>query len=396
LGSETYKSFRPFFLNKSMFNNTQTIGILGGGQLGKMLQQVSLDLDLNVKYLDPDPQAPCASISTRFTQGSYQDYQTVLAFGADCHIISIEIENVNLEALAQLEKEGKKVYPQPHILEIIKDKRLQKQFFVDNNIPTSEFVLIDGQHEIPKHASFLPAFNKLGTGGYDGKGVQKINSLADAPKGFTEPGLLEKAVDFTKELAVIVARNQAGQVISYPTVEMVFHPEANLVEYLLAPAQISEELDQKAQNLAKMVAEKFEIIGLLAVEMFLDKSGNILVNEVAPRTHNSGHHTQKANYTSQFEQQLRAISNLPLGSTKAYSMAAMLNILGEEGYEGPVHYQGMDQVLTIEGVFPFLYGKAITKPFRKMGHVTVIGDTKEAIEQKINKIKASLKVISKS
>jgi 5-(carboxyamino)imidazole ribonucleotide synthase len=378
-----------------MFNNTKTIGILGGGQLGKMLQQVSLDLDLKVKYLDPDAQAPCASISTKFTHGSYLDYQTVLDFAADCDIVSIEIENVNLEALAQLEKDGKKVFPQPHILEIIKDKRLQKQFFVDNNIPTAAFVLIDSKDQIAQHQDFLPAFNKLGKGGYDGKGVQKITTLADAPKGFAEPGLLEKAVDFDKELAVIVARNQAGQVVTYPTVEMVFHPEANLVEYLLAPAQISDSLDQQAQELAKLVAEKFEIVGLLAVEMFLDKSGHILVNEVAPRTHNSGHHTQKANYTSQFEQQLRAISNMPLGSTKAHSMAAMLNILGEAGHEGPVHYEGMDTVLALEGVFPFLYGKAITKPFRKMGHVTVLGENKEAIEQKIDTVKASLKVISK-
>lgn len=376
------------------FNPKTKIALLGGGQLGRMMLQAAVDLDIYIKVLDPDPAAPCALLANEFVCGSFQDYHTVMDFAADCDLVSIEIENVSIEALLALEKAGKKVFPQPGVLQIIKNKRLQKQFYIDHQIPTADFVLVENREDILANKAFFPCFNKIGEGGYDGRGVQKINDIADVAKGFDAPGLLEKAIDFEKELAVIVARNENGHMETFPTVEMVFHPEQNLVEYLYAPAQVNDAIHQNAQEIAKEVAAKLGIVGLLAVEMFLDKEGKILVNEVAPRCHNSGHHTIRANYTSQFEQHLRAILNLPLGSTQMFCPAAMLNILGEAGYEGPVQYTGMDEALSIEGVFPFLYGKKITKPYRKMGHVTVLGTNKADIEAKIDKVKACLKVIA--
>lgn len=376
------------------FDPNKKIALLGGGQLGKMLLQAAYDLDFNLKVLDPDPNAPCAQLAKQFVCGSFQDFDTVYQFAKDCAIVTIEIENVNLEALEALEAEGKKVFPQPAVLRIIKDKRVQKQFFADNNIPTAPFVLTENKADIAKYEQFLPAYHKLGVGGYDGKGVQKITSLADQHLGFEALGLLEKAIDFEKEIAVIVARNETGDLQTFPTVEMVFHPEQNLVEYLYAPAQITVGQSNKAQEIAKNLAEKLGIVGLLAVEMFLTKTGEILVNEVAPRTHNSGHHTLRANFTSQFEQQLRAVCNLPLGSTQAFGPAAMLNLLGEDGYEGESKYMGMEQVLNLLGVYPYLYGKKITKPYRKMGHITVLGTDRADIEAKIELVKTHLKVIA--
>jgi 5-(carboxyamino)imidazole ribonucleotide synthase len=375
-----------------MYNNNTKIGLLGGGQLGRMLLQAAVDLDLNIKILDPDPQAPCAGMSNQFVQGSFQDYDTVYNFGKNCDLLTIEIENVNLQALNQLEADGVQVYPQPKVLEIIKDKRLQKQFYTQHNIPTAPYILVQNRAEIAENTDFLPAFNKLGVGGYDGNGTQRISSAEQLHKAFDAPGLLEKPIDFEKELAVIVARNPNGQVCTYPTVEMVFHPEQNLVEYLFAPAQIDQNTDTQAQNLAKIVAEKLGIVGLLAVEMFLDKNGKIWVNEVAPRTHNSGHHTIRANRTSQFEQQWRAILNLPLGSTAAQGPAAMLNILGAPNHNGPAIYHGIEQALELEGVHPFLYGKKTTKPFRKMGHVTITGSSLADVEAKVAKVKNLIQV----
>lgn len=370
------------------------IGLLGGGQLGRMLLQAAIDLDIYLKVLDPDPNAPCALLAPEFVLGSFQDFETVYKFGQDCAIITIEIENVNLDALEKLEAEGKKVFPQPKVLRIIKDKRIQKQFFVDNNIPTSPFILTENKAEIEKNISFFPAFNKLGIGGYDGHGVQKLNSIADIDLAFDQPSLLEKAIDFEKEIAVIVSRNEAGEISTFPTVEMAFHPTQNLVEYLFAPANIEEKIEKEANKIAISVAEKLGIVGLLAVEMFVTKEGQILVNEVAPRTHNSGHHTIRANFTSQFEQQLRAILNLPLGDTTSFMPAAMLNLLGENGYEGEANYIGLDKILAIKGVFPFLYGKKITKPFRKMGHITLLAENFEELNEKVNFVKENLKVIT--
>lgn len=378
------------------FDNRKKLGILGGGQLGRMLIQAAIDFDLTIKTLDPDSDAPCKYISHEFVNGSLNDYDTVMAFAQDCDIITIEIENVNIEALEALEKQGKTVFPQPSVLRIIKDKRVQKQFYQLQNLPTADFVLTDNQAHTSTFGDFLPAVHKLGQGGYDGKGVQVIRTTEDFSKAFDQPGVLEKMIEFEKELAVIVARNLEGETKTFPVVEMVFHPEANLVEYLFSPANISEEIEKKAEAIAIQTAEAMGIIGLLAVEMFLTKDGQILINEVAPRPHNSGHQSIRANDVSQFEQHLRAILNLPLGSTKAHSKAAMVNLLGEDGYTGEAIYKGMDEVLAVEGVHPFLYGKRFTKPFRKMGHITIIDQDFEKLKEKVIFVKEKLKVIAKN
>lgn len=375
------------------FDNTKKLGILGGGQLGRMLIQAAIDFDFKIKILDPDADAPCRYIAHEFVNGSLKDYETVMAFGEDCDTITIEIENVNVDALEALEKQGKRVYPQPSVLRIIQDKRIQKQFYKENNLPTADFILTENQAALANHLDFLPAVHKLGKEGYDGKGVQVLRTASDLSKAFDKPSVLEKMIDFDKELAVIVARNADGQMKTFPVVEMVFHPEANLVEYLFAPAQISDEIAQKAEKIAKNVAQSFGIVGLLAVEMFLTKDGEILINEVAPRPHNSGHQTIRANDVSQFEQHLRAILNLPLGDTKAHSMSAMVNLLGEEGYSGEAIYEGIEKCIAIGGIHPFLYGKKLTKPFRKMGHVTIIAEDFEKLKEKVIFVKENLKVV---
>jgi 5-(carboxyamino)imidazole ribonucleotide synthase len=377
-----------------VFDTNKKVGVLGGGQLGLMLLQAAIDWNLNVKILDA-ADAPCAAIAPEFVEGSLQDYEAVYQFGQDVEVLTIEIEKVNVEALEVLEREGKKIFPQPHVIRLIQDKRTQKQFYRDHGLPTADFILTEDRKDVRNHTDFLPAFHKLGRDGYDGKGVQRIASPADFEKAFDAPGLLEKAVDFEKELAVIVARNEKGEVATFPTVEMVFHPEANLVEYLFAPADISEKIEKKAEELAKKTAQAIGIVGLLAVEMFLTKDGQVLINEVAPRPHNSGHHTIRANFTSQFEQHWRAILNLPLGDTTAYTPAAMVNLLGEEGHTGPAYYEGMQEVLAMQGVFPFLYGKKITKPFRKMGHITVTDSDLAKLKEKVEWVKEVLKVVTK-
>lgn len=376
------------------FRQGTTIAVLGGGQLGRMLVQAAIDFDLTINCLDPDAHAPCKDIAHIFTVGSLNDFNTVMAFAEDAAIVTIEIENVNLEALEALEKLGKKVFPQPSVLRKIKDKRVQKQFFVDNHLPTAEFILTENLSDLEKNADFLPAVHKIGEGGYDGKGVQVIRSKKDIEKGFDAPSVLEKLVDFEKELAVVVARNESGELKTFPVVEMVFHPIANLVEYLFSPASITAEIAEKAQQIAKETAEAFGVVGLLAVEMFLTKSGEILINEVAPRPHNSGHQTIKGNDVSQYEQHLRAILNLPLGATTSRGLSAMVNLLGEENHEGNALYQGMETVLKVEGVHPFLYGKKITKPFRKMGHVTIVDEKLDSLKEKVEFVKQTLKVIS--
>ena len=377
---------------------TPTIGILGGGQLGLMLLQAAIDWNLRVHILDPDAEAPCRNLCTQFIQGSLTDYDTVYQFGQGVDVLTIEIERVNVDALEALEREGKRVFPQPSVIRVIQDKRLQKQFYRDHDLPTADFVLTDNRNDVAQLAtqqpSFFPAFHKLGRDGYDGRGVQRIRSSADVDKAFDAPGVLEQAVDFEKELAVIVARNERGEVQTFPTVEMVFHPELNLVDYLFAPAQISDVIEKQAQDIARRTADAFGIVGLLAVELFLDKQGNVLINEVAPRPHNSGHHTMRANVTSQFEQHWRAILNYPLGSTTFYQPAAMVNLLGEDGYTGPAVYEGLETLLAMPGVFPFFYGKALTKPFRKMGHVTVMDSSLDALREKVERVKTGIRVIT--
>lgn len=375
------------------YQNNFTLGILGGGQLGRMLIQSGIDLNISFSVLDPDANAPCHQLAP-FQTGKLTDYDTVIQFGKNCDLITIEIENVNTKALAELEKRGKKVFPQPSIIELIQDKRLQKQFYVDNEIPTAEFILTENKSEVLKHGSFLPAVNKVGKEGYDGRGVQMLRKEEDFEKAFDAPGLLEKLIDFDKEIAIIVAKNEKGDIVSYPPVEMAFHPEKNLVEYLFAPADLNKIIQQKADQIARKVIERLGLIGILAVEMFVTKEGEVLVNEVAPRPHNSGHHTIEANETSQYEQHLRAILNQPLGCTRMRSPSAMVNLLGEDRFTGEAKYEGLEKVLAIGGVHVHLYGKKITKPFRKMGHVTIVDNDMESLRKKANFVKDNLKVIA--
>ncbi|MFN8890621.1 MAG: 5-(carboxyamino)imidazole ribonucleotide synthase [Cyclobacteriaceae bacterium] len=374
-------------------NLNQKIGILGGGQLGRMLIQSGIDFNIHFSVLDPDASAPCSGISS-FTHGKLTDYQTVVDFGKNCDLITIEIENVNVEALKELGRQGKKVFPQPDVIQLIQDKRTQKEFYKKHQIPTADFILTENKQQVIANRSFLPAVNKLGKEGYDGRGVQLLRSEADLEKAFDAAGLLEKLIDFEKEIAVIVARNEAGEIISYPAVEMVFHPTANLVEYLFSPAEISPAIAKEADDIAKSVIEKMNMVGLLAVEMFVTKEGKVLVNEVAPRPHNSGHQTIEANITSQYEQHLRAILNLPLGNTSTVMPSAMVNLLGEDGFSGEAKYQGLEETLRLTGTHIHLYGKKLTKPFRKMGHVTIVDADLDSLRKKANFVKQTLKVIA--
>jgi len=374
------------------FDSNVKIGVLGGGQLGRMMIQSAIDFNLDIHVLDPDPNAPCKDISTSFLAGQLTDYDTVMAFGADKDLLTIEIENVNTQALKELKKQGKKVFPQPEIIELIQNKLHQKQFYTKHGIPTAEFYEVTNAEEVKAKKDFLPFVNKLATGGYDGRGVQVIRNEEALNKAFDAHGFVEQMIDFEKELAVIVARNEAGEMKTFPTVEMVFHPEHNLVEYLFSPAEIDSNIEAEAQKLAKTVIEKLDMVGLLAIEMFLTKEGKLLVNEIAPRTHNSGHQTIEGNVTSQFEQHLRAILNWPLGDTSTLWPSAMVNLLGEDGFSGEAKYEGMHEVLAKPGVHIHLYGKKLTKPFRKMGHITVSDQDMNELREKVNFVKSTLKV----
>lgn len=361
--------------------------------MGRMLIQSGIDYNLSFSVLDPDEHAPCSTIA-EFQHGKLTDYDTVLGFGLSCDIITIEIENVNTDALKALVKEGKKVFPQPDIIELIQDKRNQKLFYREFGIPTSDFVLTETRKDVEKQVTFLPAVHKLGREGYDGRGVQVLKSERDLSKAFDAPGLLEKFVDFEKEISVIVARNIHGDLITYPPVEMIFNPDHNLVEYLYAPAQLDKSVADRADSIAKQVANELKIVGILAVEMFVTHDAKVLVNEIAPRPHNSGHQTIEANITSQYEQHLRAILSLPLGHTDIILPSAMVNLLGERGYHGPARYEGFEEVVKLPGVHVHLYGKKVTKPFRKMGHVTIVDSNPESLKQKANFVKQTLKVVA--
>lgn len=370
------------------------LGILGGGQLGRMLIQDAINYNIESLVLDPDQDAPCKHIANKFVVGALSDYNTVYQFGQDADLITIEIEKVNVDALEQLEKEGKLVYPQSRVIRLIQDKGTQKQFFKENNIPTSPFMLVNDIEELKSGVFPFPFMLKLRRDGYDGRGVQKINSPEDLNNSFDAPCLAEELVDFEKEIAVIVARNDKGEVKTFPMVEMEFNPEANLVEFLISPSTYPENIQQRAEEIAIQVAESLSITGILAVEMFVCKNGDILVNELAPRPHNSGHQTIEGNYVSQFDQHLRAIYNLPLGDTRAISNAIMVNILGEKGYEGLAKYEGMEEIMALDGVYIHLYGKKYTKPFRKMGHLTIVDQNREKAIEKARFVQKTLKVIA--
>ncbi|HMV07818.1 MAG TPA: 5-(carboxyamino)imidazole ribonucleotide synthase [Cyclobacteriaceae bacterium] len=374
------------------FNQDFKLGILGGGQLGRMLIQSGIDFNFNFSVLDPDKNAPCSSLAP-FSEGKLTDYDTVMKFGELCDIITIEIENVNTSALKELVRKGKKVFPQPEVIELIQDKRVQKTFYKSNGISTAYFVLTENKDDVARHVRY-PMVNKLGKEGYDGRGVQILRGAGDLQHAFDKPGLLEELVPFEKEISVIVARNTHGQVDTFPAVEMVFHPTQNLVEYLFAPAQISTDVAQRADAIARSIIEKLNMVGLLAVEMFVTASGEVLVNEIAPRPHNSGHQTIEANVTSQYEQHLRAITGLPLGKTDLIMPSAMVNLLGEPGFSGPARYAGFEEVMNVKGVHVHLYGKNQTKPFRKMGHVTILDDDIDSLKKKANFVKQTLKVIA--
>jgi 5-(carboxyamino)imidazole ribonucleotide synthase len=373
------------------FYQKYKLGILGGGQLGRMLVQAGTDWNITFSVLDPDPHAPCSSCC-EFQTGNLTDYDTVLAFGQSCDLITIEIENINVAALKELVKQGKKVFPQPEVIELVQNKRKQKSFYKDKNIPTSEFILVENKNDVIDHKSFLPAVHKLASEGYDGRGVQLLRTEGDLGKAFDAPGVLEKLIDFEKEIAVIVSRNEQGEVEVYPAVEMIFHPEANLVEYLFSPAQLTPEVASKARQIAIRIITELNMVGLLAVEMFVTRDHQVLVNEIAPRPHNSGHQSIEANVTSQYHQHLRAILNLPLGDACIRQPSAMVNLLGEENFSGEAKYNGLEEVLNISGVYVHLYEKKITKPFRKMGHVTIVDSDIESLKKKATFVKQTLKI----
>lgn len=370
------------------------LGILGGGQLGRMLIQESINFNITSYVLDPDQHAPCKDLCEKFVQGSLTDYETVYNFGKQVDVLTIEIEKVNVDALEQLENEGVQVYPQSRVIRLIQDKGIQKQFFKENDIPTAAFRLFKNKEEILSADLPFPYIQKLRRDGYDGRGVNVIKNESDLEKAFTEPSLVEDMIDFDKELSVIVARNIDGTIKTFPCVEMEFNPEANLVEFLISPSTLNPEILKKADQLAIKVAEDLKIVGILAVELFLSKDGEILVNEIAPRPHNSGHQSIEGNYTSQYEQMLRAIFNLPLGDTRTLGNAVMINLLGEKGYEGPAEYEGLNDILKIDGVYIHLYGKKITKPFRKMGHVTIMDDDRAKAIEKARLVQKTIKVKS--
>lgn len=381
-----------------MFSTTKKIGVLGGGQLGKMLALAAANWDFKIYCLDPSAEAPAANVCAGFTQGDFRNYDDVLEFGSDKDLITIEIEHVDTDALRDLERMGKIVHPSPRALDLIKDKGLQKQFYAENGIPTAHFELFDDEKQLKaavlSGAWQLPLVQKTRTAGYDGKGVSILRTKEDLETKLL-PGacLAEALAPIQTEIAVIAARNEQDEVSVFPAVEMDFHPEANLVEFLLCPARISTLVAAEAEALAERVIRAFDVCGLLAVEMFLTTNGDLLVNEVAPRPHNSGHHTIDSAYTSQFEQHLRAICGLPLGSSRTKTpVGLMLNLLGEPGHSGPVKYEGVEDCLGLEGVNIHLYGKARTSPFRKMGHVTIVADTVEEAMKKADFVKATLKV----
>lgn len=380
----------------SFYGKQLKLGVLGGGQLGRMLIQEAISLDVFVKILDPSTEAPCAEIANEFVCGSFNDEESVYQFGKDCDVLTVEIEHVSVPALRRLKEEGVKVYPDPEILSVIQDKGLQKQFYRLNSIPTAPYTLTETEEELHKALAGRSAVQKLRKGGYDGKGVKVIRENTPTKDYLSGPSVVEELIDIKEELSVIVARNASGQVETFPLVGMVFDPEANLVDRLYSPANVDPEVTKKANEIARKIVEAFDFVGLLAIELFLDQSGNLMVNEIAPRPHNSGHQSIEGNFSSQYEQHLRSILNLPLGYTSIIKPSVMVNLLGEPDQTGPVHYEGLEEILKIPATYVHLYGKTNTKPWRKMGHVTVLADTIEEAHRKADQVKSTLKVLAKS
>lgn len=381
------------------FSTTKTIGILGGGQLGKMLLTTTRQWDLTTHVMDPSPEAPARIGCNHFTQGDLMEYQDVLDFGKKVDLLTIEIENINTKALAELEKQGVKVYPQAAVLELIQNKCKQKEFYQKKRIPTAPFQVFNSKEALKDavvrgRVSF-PFVWKSAAMGYDGFGVQIIRSNQDLETVSEGGCMAEDLVAIEKEIGVIVCRSVSGETVSYPSVEMEFHPTANQVEFVLSPARISKKIEEKAREVALEVSKAYQHVGLLAVELFLTKEGEIWVNEVAPRPHNSGHYSIEASYTSQFEQHIRALLDLPLGNPENKVAGVMVNLVGAKGHQGPVYYKNMEHILAIEGVCPHIYGKKETRPFRKMGHITIVNKNLETARQIAAQVKETIEVISK-
>lgn len=381
------------------FSSDFKLGILGGGQLGKMMLYTTRKFDITTYVMDASDEAPCKIACNQFIKGDLMNYDDVYNFGKQVDILTFEIENVNVNALEALEKEGKKVYPSAKTLRAIQNKATQKLFYRDHKIPTSNFTrfayLSEIEDAVDNGGLHFPFVWKAAQFGYDGNGVKVVRQLSDLdglPKGEC---IAEDLIPFKNELAVIVARNEAGDVKTYPVVEMEFHPEANQVEYVICPARIDDSVAQKATEVALKVSTAFKHVGLLAVEMFQTQDDQILVNEVAPRPHNSGHQTIEASYTSQFEQHIRAILNLPLGQTESKVGGIMVNLVGAEGHTGEVVYENIEAIMKLDGVTPHIYGKKQTRPFRKMGHVTIVNEDLNEARQIAQIVKNTIKVISK-
>lgn len=368
-------------------------GILGGGQLGRMLLQSAANYPVETYVLENDPHCPSAHLCHHFTKGDIKDFNTVYEFGKNLDVITIEIEAVNVEALQKLEAEGVQVIPSPATLQTIKNKITQKQFYHINQIPTSEFLITKNKEELESQAPFLPAVHKVAEGGYDGKGVEILREEKDIYRGFDAPAVLEKMIDISKEISMLVAVAQNGEIAIYPPAEMVFDPVLNLLDYQISPAKLDESIFFKAEAIAISLVKKFASPGLFAVELLVDKQGEVFVNETAPRVHNSGHHSIEGNYSSQFDMLWRIMLGYPLGSTKPIHTTVLLNILGAEGSHGNAVYLGLEQVLKTENAFVHLYGKHQTKPGRKMGHITLCGNDPEELVFKAHRIKSMLKVV---
>ncbi len=369
-------------------------GILGGGQLGRMLLQEAANYPVETHVMENDPHCPAAHLCHHFTKGDIQHFDDVYNFGKDLDLLTIEIESVNVEALEKLEMEGVKVFPTASAIKTIKNKILQKEFYSHHEIPTSKFFITQNLNELQQHRSFLPAVHKIAMGGYDGRGVQLLRSEKDLDKGFDAPSVLEKMVDIHKEIAVMVAMNEKGQTAIYPPAEMVFDNQYNLLDFQLSPAFIDKNTLWKCEAIALKVVKELNSPGIFAVELFVDDNKNVWVNETAPRVHNSGHHTIEANYSSQFDMLWRVMLGYPLGNTSPVLPSAIINIVGSPGHTGNAVYEGLEDILKIENVFVHLYGKKQTKPGRKMGHVTIMSNEKQELIHQANRIKTTLKVVS--
>ena len=383
----------------TFFSTSKTIGILGGGQLGKMLLYDTRKWDIKTKVLDNNPNAPAKLSCDEFHVGDLMDYQTVLNFAKNIDVLTIEIENVNVKALEEIEKKGVKVYPQPNVLAIIQNKLKQKKFYKENKIPTApfrEFKSIKSIKEQIIHGNLcFPFVWKSNSMGYDGFGVKIIKSNRDIEELNDPPGFIEDLIEIKKELSVIICRNAKGEIKNFPVVEMIFNNDSNQVEYIISPARINNEISRKAISIALKLSKLYNHVGIMAIELFLTSDNEILINEVAPRPHNSGHFSIEMSYTSQFEQHIRAILGLPLGEAKNKISGVMVNLVGEKQNNGPVKFSNIDQIMTIEGVTPHIYGKKETRPNRKMGHVTIVNEKIENAIKIAKKVKETIKVISK-